>query len=107
MIEFNSDLTIIKRLVENSEQKLFPRMKKRKQYLDELLKENDVPEIRAEIELNNLIREHIQTLMNYSLYMEAFIKKNITKEIKEETQYVKVLEHELLYEFRRKNNIAE
>jgi hypothetical protein len=45
--------------------------------------------------------------MNYSLYMEAFIKKNITKEIKEETEYVKVLEHELLYEFRRKNNIAE
>lgn len=109
MIEYKSDLTVIKRLVENSESKLFPRMKKRKDYLDALVKDNEQvpPALKAEVEINELVRQHIQLVMNYAIYMEKFIENNLINEQISQSDYEKVLEQELLYEFRKRNNIVK
>lgn len=83
-------------------------MKKRKEYLDNLIESNkDVPALNAEADLNNQVREHVQLLMNYIIYLEGFIEKNISGDTTPESEYIKVLENELLHDFRQRNNITK
>lgn len=112
MLEYKENLFRLKRLISNSETELLPLMKERTLYLKSLKESNpNVNEINKEFDLHEKLRSHLMLMMNYFSWMEdmntqlmACIEKDESPEIKAIKDYVKVIEKELLYEFRKKHN---
>lgn len=112
MLEYQENLFRLKRLISGSETELFPLMKERTFYLKSLKETHpNVIEINKEFDLHEKVRQHVILMMNYVKWIESMndellnmIKKDESPEIKAIKDYVKVIEKELLYEFRKKHN---
>lgn len=108
MIDYTNNKMIFKRLISNLESNLFPRMAKRDKYLSELLADNQPPALVAEKQLNDEMREYINLLGNYIISLEEANEQLLNLDVnKTENYYIKVLENELLHDFRQRNNITK
>ena len=104
MEEYNNNVMVFKRLLANLEESLFPRMKARDRFLK---KEEPSPVTKAEVLLNDEMREYIQLLRNYVIVLEEANKQLINLSgIDHQNKYILALEKELLHEFRTRHNIS-
>lgn len=106
--EYTENINVIKRLIKSSEGDLFPLMKARAHYLKTV---EPTPELQKEMELHEMIRAHLQLMINYASFLESsndnFTTAFETCEhplVEWQKQYIKTLENELIYDFGKKHN---